>query len=313
MKKIIFLWIALLFAIPDFGQKKILFDNTKSEEAGNADWIIDNNEPTPSPDQSGITSSTSETYWTGGLSAWGVEMVKRGYFVETLPSNGQITYGDNSNSQDLSNYDVFVICEPNNRFSATEKQAILDFVQNGGGLFIISDHDNSDRDNDGWDSPHIWNDFFADYNNPFGITFDYVSITDAPTTNIISDATDPILHGVAGDVTSMEFHGSATMTIDKSKNSSVKAVVYKSGADNSGNTQVMLAYGTYGNGRFVALVDSSPADDGTGQSGNTLYDGWNQYDNQTTNGKAITNATIWLAKDSGISQNCDNCPNIILY
>jgi len=62
-----------------------------------------------------------------------------------LPYNGQITYGNSSNPQDLSNYDVFVLCEPNSLFSSTEKTAIMQFVQNGDGLFMISDHDIADR------------------------------------------------------------------------------------------------------------------------------------------------------------------------
>ncbi|HPD96266.1 MAG TPA: hypothetical protein PLA24_10270, partial [Tenuifilaceae bacterium] len=114
-----------MLVVTSFAQKKILFDNTKSETASNADWIIDDDQPIPSPAQSGITSSSTEEYWQGALSSWGVEMVKRGYYVETLPSTGSITYNDASNAQDLSNYDIFIVCEPNNQFSSTEKQAMI--------------------------------------------------------------------------------------------------------------------------------------------------------------------------------------------
>jgi len=90
---------------------KILFDARKAETAGNADWIIDadqfnlgwgstgatlnggseaNAQRIPTPAQSGITSSTSETYWKGGLSAWAVDCAKKGYIVESLPYNGLI-------------------------------------------------------------------------------------------------------------------------------------------------------------------------------------------------------------------------------
>jgi hypothetical protein len=31
-----------------------------------------------------------------------------------------------------------------------EKDAIINFVKNGGGLYMIADHDNSDRNGDGW-------------------------------------------------------------------------------------------------------------------------------------------------------------------
>ncbi len=33
--------------------------------------------------------------------------------------------------------------------SAAEKTAVMKFVQNGGGLFLISDHTGTDRNNDG--------------------------------------------------------------------------------------------------------------------------------------------------------------------
>src|SRR6476620_624345 len=135
--------------------KKFLFDATKAETAGNADWVLDADaapQRFPTPAQSNITASTSESFWRGGLSAWGVSLAKLGHTVETLPSGTAITYGG-TGAQDLKNYDVFVVDEPNTRFTAAEKTAILNFVRNGGGLFMISDHTVSDRNNDGWDSP----------------------------------------------------------------------------------------------------------------------------------------------------------------
>ena len=136
--------IELFYLSPLQAQQKILFDATKSETAGNADWVIDadqfnlgysdgspkvntgkeaNPQQFPSPDQSGITISTNESYWTGGLSSWGIDLVKKGFKVETLPYNGQITYGNSSNPQDLSHYAVFVVDEPNIQFTDTEKTA----------------------------------------------------------------------------------------------------------------------------------------------------------------------------------------------
>lgn len=174
-------------------QVKILFDDTKAETANNTDWIIDadahnlgwnpnaslnggsesNAQQTPLPAQSNIISSTSETYWSGALSSWGIDCVKRGYAVETLPYNGAITYNNSSNNQDLSKYKIFVVCEPNIRFTTTEKSAIIAFVQNGGSLYMISDHTQSDRNNDGWDSPAIWNDLLSGS----GITFNLTNIS----------------------------------------------------------------------------------------------------------------------------------------
>ncbi len=299
MKKII---LILLLSINVFGfvsAQKILFDNTKSEEAGNADWVIDHTEPIPSPAQSGITNTTYETFWDGAISAWGVEMVKRGFTVETLPSYHDISYGNSSNSQDLSNYDVFVVCEPNNLFTTSEKMAIMNFVQNGGGLFMISDHDNADRDGDGYDAYDAWNDLITNNsvnnNKAFGMLFtnpDYIN--DYPNYNRIDDPNDPLLHGDAGNVYGMEFHGSASMTIYPANNSTVKGVIFRTGYSTTGTTEVMVAYSRYGQGKVVGLVDSSPADDGTGNPGDNLYYGWDEADD----GVLITNATLWLADKS---------------
>ncbi len=90
-----------LFVAPASAQKKALFDNTKAEQAGNADWIIDDTFPVPSPAQSGITPTSPESYWTGGSSAFGVALVKRGYTVHTLTTTYGITYQNAANQYDL--------------------------------------------------------------------------------------------------------------------------------------------------------------------------------------------------------------------
>ena len=161
--------------------KKFLFDASQGETAGNADWVIDEDNSTPlripTPAQSTITSGTAETYWTGGISAWGISLAKLGHSVETLPSSGSITYGNTANTQDLTKSDVFVVDEPNIRFTAAEKVAIINFVNNGGGLLIVGNHNGSDRNSDGWDAPAIWNDLMNNntvQNNPFGFSFDAV-------------------------------------------------------------------------------------------------------------------------------------------
>lgn len=303
MKNLFLTIVALMLVVTSFAQKKILFDNTKSETASNADWIIDDDQPIPSPAQSGITSSSTEEYWQGALSSWGVEMVKRGYYVETLPSTGSITYNDASNAQDLSNYDIFIVCEPNNQFSSTEKQAMIDFVQNGGGLFIVSDHAVADRDGDGWDALEVWNDFFSSYSNPFGFTLDAGSnVSKDPATNVATLPSNPILHGAAGDVDGLAFYNGATFTIDNTANSSAVGLVFMDGYSNTGTTGVMAVCATYGNGRVVAVGDSSVPEDETAHDGSSTYPGWYQPysagDATGDDGVFMTNATIWLGESS---------------
>ncbi len=278
--------------------KRFLFDASQAETAGNADWVIDEDgtspQRVPTPAQSGITASTSETFWKGAISSWGIALVKAGNFVETLPSNGSITYGNSSNAQDLSNYDVFVVDEPNIRFTAAEKVAILTFVQNGGGLFMVSDHTVSDRNNDGWDSPAIWNDLMTNntvQNNPFGFSVDLTNISQLSSNVLTGNSSNPILHGSQGNVTQMEFNNGATLTLQPSVNSSVQGLIWQNGYSQS-TTHVMAASSTFGSGRVFIVTDSSPMDDGTGGSGNTLYVSWPLY----SHAKLFMNASLWLAK-----------------
>ncbi len=312
-KNLSFIFIICCISAISEAQTKILFDATHAETAANADWQIDadlynvgfgtgvatiggsgteaNPQRFPTPAQSTVTSSTSESYWKGGLSSWGIEAVKKGYQVETLPIGAALTYGNTSNAQDLSNYKVFVVCEPNIDFTTSERAALLSFVQNGGGLFMIADHDMSDRNFDGIDSPSIWNNLMV--NNPFGMKFDLADFSQT-TSNIPSLPGNPILNGAAGNVSQIQFSGGTTLTLDPTKNASVKGLVYKTGSSNTGNTNVMVAYSTYGQGKVIAIGDSSPSDDGTGDLNDILYDGW-LADANGNHRKFFLNATDWLA------------------
>ena len=333
-----FTLVSIIFFIlslqTSFGQVKILFDATKAEAAGNADWVIDadlnnigyfngpaqiggtesNAQRIPTPLQSTLNSSSNESVWDGGISAWGVDCVKKGYIVESLPYNGQITYGQSSNAQDLSNYNVFIVCEPNILFTAAQKTAMLQFVQNGGGLFIISDHANSDRNGDGYDSQMIWNDFILNnsiQSNPFGFKFDSVDVSQI-STNIAALASDTLLHGPFGNVTSLEYNNGATMTLSPTANATVKGIIYKNGSSNTGNTNVMMARARYGLGKVAALGDSSPADDGTGDPNDVLYDGYITGANGNHK-KLIMNTTFWLVNNTATGLETNKATSFNVY
>ncbi len=314
MKKILVLFIGLMGTF-SFGQVKVLFDATKAEMAGNADWVIDadthnigfsngllnysgtesNPQRYPTPDQSLITSSTSESYWTGGISAWGIEAVKAGAMVETLPVGGRISYGDTSNEQDLSNYDIYVIVEPNWLFTDEEKKAIYDFVYNGGGLFLISDHEQSDRDGDGYDSVDVWDDFLDNgplgY-NPFGVHVNYENFTES-SEDIADLPGNPILYGKYGEVTRIEFYAGTTFSVDYTENQDATALVFRDNNYSYDFAQVMIASSVYGTGKVLFVGDSSIVDDGTGDSGDTLYDGWIE-DANGNHRILIMNAMVWM-------------------
>ncbi|WP_052390813.1 putative Ig domain-containing protein [Streptomyces sp. NRRL B-24484] len=277
--------------------KRILFDNSKAETAGNADWIISTSQPDPLGQNA---NPTTETSWTGALSAWGVALQRTGqYSLKTLPAGSTITYGTGG-ALDLANFDEFVLPEPNVRLGDAEKTAVMTFVRNGGGLFLVSDHTVSDRNNDGWDSPAVINDLMTgnsvDGTDPFGFSVDLLNIANE-NPRAVADTTDPVLNGAFGTVTGSIIRNGTTFTLKPADNPAVKGLVYRSG--HSGTTGAFFATSAFGSGRVAIWGDSSPIDDGTGQSGNTLYDGWN--DPAGTDAALALNATAWLARGGGSS------------
>ena len=311
-------FLALIFIISislcsnrSLAQIKVLFDATKAETAGSADWVIDADaskagvQRFPTPAQSTVTATTPETYWAGALSSWAIDCVNKGYQVESLPSSGKITYGDKTNVQDLSNYKVYVVCEPNVLFKASEKTAILNFVNNGGGLFMISDHAGADRNNDGKDATQIWNDFSnnnGSVKNPFGINFDttnpnkklYPSDITEVSTNV-TPINNPITNGTYGTVKKFSYSDGTTMVLDTVANNTVKGVIFANESTNilSG---AMVVYARYGKGKIVATGDSSPSDDGTGFTNSGLYKSYSGDSKVGDNHRYLfMNSTIWLA------------------
>lgn len=261
--------------------KKLLFDFTKEEDAGNADWIIDTNYPVPLP-----ADPTAEDDWLGAISSWGFEADTAGFECYTLPPDSIVKYGSAS-PMDLENFDVYIVCEPQNPFVSSEKTAIFNFVNDGGGLFMVADHVSSDRNSSGWDSPMIWDDLPSDN---FGIHFQQISEGDnnfSPSSSSFTGL-DSIYNGPYGNATSagpLYYHSGTTMPANSDPD-----VIEIAPVDGDA-TRSMLTVAYYGNGRVAGMGDSSPADDSTGQAGNTLYDGWNEGSAKIL----IMNTTWWLS------------------
>jgi hypothetical protein len=275
---------------------RVLFDDTKQETAGNADWIISTSMPDPTKQNA---APQKETDWTGAISAWGVALQKTGqYQLDTLPPGNTITFGT-TNALDLSNFDVFVLPEPNVLLTAAEKTAVMKFVQNGGGLFFVTDHNGSDRNNDGADSVAIANDLMTnngvDNTDPFGFSVDLKDISsDHPVA--ISAPTNPVLNGAFGAVKHSLIADGTTFTLKPADNPNVLGLLHLSTAA-AGNTNVTFVTSTFGTGRVAMWDDSSTIDDGTGQPGNNLFVGW--ADPTADNAALGLNATAWLAQTSG--------------
>ncbi|MGZ3457350.1 MAG: lamin tail domain-containing protein [Archangium sp.] len=312
------LFRSLLFVVPVIGllgsasawaQTKVLFEAMHAQTAGNADWVLDEDscgtaQRFPTPAQSGITTSTPETYWGGAFSAFGVALVKKGYSVESLPVGGRITYNDGTNAQDLKNYKVLILPEPNTRYTTAERTAIQNFVKNGGGLFMIPDHSGSDRNSDGWDSPMIMNELMTGVS--WGIHFQVANesnnwFDDHPDSKFTTDTSSPIIftgpYGAATVGKGLGLFGSTSMTLSPSSNPNVKGHVWMTTGTAGSTSQVTFATSTDGTGRIAAVTDSSPAEDATNGCGHTTNNGWEDttYDNALIH----LNAVAWLAGAGG--------------
>lgn len=368
-RAVIFLLVAfaILAARPGAAQR-VLFDASHGQTAGNADWIVDadsSQQPWkdfrcgpggkhhsaqrfPTPPQETLSADSPETVWSGGISAWAVDLVRdaldpardRDWQIEQYPWDATpFTFGDPDNVQDLSNYDVLVLCEPNVLFTDAEAQAIREFVANGGGLFLVADHETSDRNCSGGpgetqDSPFILNRLMqtavdtsavppyfdpADPDNDYGAfgiwfyengnddsndsankAFDW--FTEAVDDNVSDDPADPIVHGPFGDGSGGLGLFAAThiavSTHPEKGNPTARGHVWRNGQGHEANAagvleRVTLASAQFGQGRVVAIVDSSPADDGTGEGG--LHDGWDKAEGGVANDVLFLNATEWVA------------------
>ncbi|GAA5513589.1 hypothetical protein Dcar01_02330 [Deinococcus carri] len=250
--------------------KTVLFDLTKHEDAGNADWRID-----------------------GAYSDYASALRGLGYTVQTLT-------GSAITSTALSGARVLVIAEPQNPFSDSERAAIQSFVQNGGGLFMISDHRDSDRDSDGWDSPEAFDGWDGstpasvgsnlqrslDSDTLFGLRHSFnSSFSDPVYTATPTSPTHPIVVGGAG---SGDDVASAGVYVGTSID-----VLGGTGVLGTGG-RTYLGVNTVGAGRVAAWGDTSTFSDGTFSDGTT-----NQYQNwgNLSNANLGKNVVRWLAGD----------------
>jgi hypothetical protein len=109
--------------------KKVGFDNTHAETAGQADWVID-----------------------GGFSDFACALAGQGFAVEEIRTYPLTTAV-------LNTYDVVVFGEANTPFTGAEELALQGYVAGGKGLLLVGDHYQSDRNLNTWDSTEVYNGF----------------------------------------------------------------------------------------------------------------------------------------------------------
>ena len=271
--------------------KVVLFDHAHDQDAGsNGNWRVDNNHPEPYP-----ADPNNESDWSGQLSTWGYELYQAGH---TIRSNTTAL-----SAALLSDVDLLVIPEPQNPFTAAEIEAVRQFVFEGGSLFFITDHNSSDRNNNGWDSPSI----FGGYSQPhitepvgndtetfcgalFGL---HVHVKDEGNngisgsyTNVNSDPTNPVIQGDCGEVTGVYYHVGNVMSLWPDANphlSEVGGLISK----DSGSPH-LAAWSRYGQGKVVGYGDSSSMADGTGSESHE--NNWTDASHR----EFFLNASAWL-------------------
>ncbi len=267
---------------------RVLFDAGHAQTSGrHADWIIDDDVPEPRP-----LNPSSPDDWSGGISSWAYELYKTGRY-EVESTGRALTYGSPENPQDLSRYDVLILCEPNKDLTVSERAAVISFVRKGGGLFMVANHFNSDRDNDGIDSTGIFNKL----ESHTGIHFQGKGENNSWTrgghyTSNFGGGDVAVLHGAFGAVELLYLNGFGTISVVKSRNPAVRGHVWLKG-ERQTDVNIIVATSRLGGGAVVALSDSSPADDGTTSTPKRrLYDNWSK----AGNSRLLLNATEFLAE-----------------
>ncbi|MDP4099094.1 DUF6359 domain-containing protein [Paenibacillus sp. P96] len=258
--------------------KKVLFDNTHGQTAGAADWVIE-----------------------GAFSDFANALAAEQFEVDQLDRSIPYTFGEQAITYNkLKDYDVFIVGEANIPFKQAEQEAILQFVNEGGGLFFIADHYNADRNKNRWDASEVMNGYRRGaYANPalgmtaaeaaspamddvsssdwladnFGLRFRYNAIGDVSATDIVEPAQ---AFGITSGVDAVAMHAGSTIAIldpDQAKGLvylpesgvspwgyAVDQGVYNGGGRAEG---AYAAISKLGLGKAAFIGDSSPVEDAT--------------------------------------------------
>ncbi|MBI5547477.1 MAG: hypothetical protein HY901_26645 [Deltaproteobacteria bacterium] len=297
-----------LTACPLGERKRVLFDDSHRERAEMADWVIDVPFRHPFP-----SLPTDESQWAGLLSSFGLELIRTGRFVvETLPASGpRLRYGS-SDPQDLSRYQVLVLPEPNSTLRPDEMDAVVAFVKAGGGLLMVADHYQSDRDYDGADSVITFNELLRRAGggtlagNPFGFSVRLTGYNESgridglngsvASTLPAEAASHPVLDGPHGKVERLGMFRGGLFTV-QSGATNVAVLMHALPLTTTGYTagSPFVLASTVGKGRVVAVGDSAILNDGTDSHGVAYlpYAAWRSRTEQ--NATMFLNAVEWLA------------------
>lgn len=272
--------------------KRVLFDDAHRERAGSADWVVDVSGRHPFP-----SAPVNDTDWAGQLSSFGKALFDTGHFaVEQLPPFSRLTF-DAGTPQDLSNYSVLVLVEPSAPLTDDEAHALVDFVLAGGGLLMVADHAESDRDGNGWDSVGVFNDVFTKTSAPFGFTVANITYAQSGAIDALNGQHTEALvdggHPVTAGITRLGMHKGGLFTVT---NATVLVNALPLGTTGYENGSPYVVVSEPGQGRVVAVGDSAIINDGTDSHGKSDpgFDSWHAATEQ--NALLFMNAVEWLAR-----------------
>ena len=246
---ILAIFFVFVFSFASFGAKPmVLFDSGHAQQAGNADWVI-----------------------TGAYSDFANAFRQEGCQVKSVTR---------FSASILKDVKIVVLPEPNTPYSESEQDAIVNFVNNGGCLYAISDHHHSDRNNNGYDSVDILNQFIP----RLGLSYNQRYFTEAPVRG--KYCKDEITAGVKR----VGIWGGTTV---KCLAVTAKAHIRVSAKNGGGAFIATNIVGSKG-GKIVAMGDSSPYDDGSGDPHDNLYNGFSNP--QYSHNILAKNTIDWLLK-----------------
>ena len=231
LKSLLVLPFLLVVSLSAAAEKPlVLFDDGHAQTAGNADWVI-----------TGAFSDFADVFKTLGC---------------------EVRASKHLTAEDIKGARILVLPEPNSPYTVEEENAIVQFVEQGGGLYAISDHMNSDRNGDGIDSVGVLNRFLP----KLGLQIDQRFFSEAPTAGKINPT--PLTEGVK----SVGIWGGSTVKCLSKEGVAHITVSAKNGGGAFIATNVVGSKG----GEVVAMADSSSYDDGTGDPHDKLYNGFSK-------------------------------------
>lgn len=241
MKKLFYCFLlAVLFTFSTLSvdAARVLFDDAHAQTAGNADWI-------PSGAYSEMTNM----------------LIKNGFEVDIL---SEAAPDGKFSSEVLSNYEAVILPEPNDPYCEQEQKALIQFVKEGGGAFIIGDHANADRNRNGWDAVLIFNEFVQE----FGFEFTGDDFYEAPVSGK-RNSDHPVMFGVRN----VGCWAGSSITVIETPGIKIDSLLY------SRTTELPYIVATeVGKGRVVVIGDSAPFDDGVGSGEqNNLHDSYDSF------------------------------------